>query len=84
MTAKLAAKGQMNPTSRVVVTASQAGENSQNNALEQTIVFSIRTDLISKETTEEVQYCRNPPLNNRSSRVRETRFKAQNGQEYRH
>ena len=52
-------KGQMNPTSRVSVTASQAGENSQTNGREHTIVSIILTDLIFKEATEEEQYCRN-------------------------
>jgi hypothetical protein len=51
-------KGQMNPTSRVSVTASQAGENSQTNGSEHTIVSIILTDLIFKEATEEKQYCR--------------------------
>ena len=46
-------KGQMNPTSRVSVTASQAGENSQTNGREHTIVSIILTDLIFKEATEE-------------------------------
>ena len=52
-------KGQMNPTSRVSVTASQAGENSQTNGREHTIVSIILTDLIFKEATKEEQYCRN-------------------------
>jgi hypothetical protein len=52
-------KGQMNPTSRVSVTASQAGENSQTNGREHKIVSIILTDLIFKEATEEEQYCRN-------------------------
>ncbi len=43
-------KGQMSPTSRVSVTASQAEENSQTNGLEHTIVFIILTDLIFKRT----------------------------------
>jgi hypothetical protein len=51
-------KGQMNPTSRVSVTASQARENSQTNGREHTIVSIILTDLIFKEATEEEQYCR--------------------------
>jgi hypothetical protein len=37
-------KGQMNPTSRVSVTASQAGENSQSNGREHTIVSIILSD----------------------------------------
>jgi hypothetical protein len=43
----------------VSVTASQAGENSQTNGREHTIVSIILTDLIFKEATEEEQYCRN-------------------------
>ena len=39
-------KGQMKPTCRVSLTASQAGENSQSNVPEHTIVSSILTDLI--------------------------------------
>ncbi len=51
-------KGQMNPTSRVSVTASQVGENSQTNGSEHTIprLSSIPTDLIFKEATEEEQH----------------------------
>ena len=41
-------KGQMQPTCRVSLTASQAGENSQSHAPEHTIVSSILTDLIFK------------------------------------
>ncbi len=41
-------KGQRNPNSKVILTASQAGENSQAKGLENTIVSSIVTDLISK------------------------------------
>jgi hypothetical protein len=52
-------KGQMNPTSRVSVTASQAGENSQTNGSKHTIVSIILTNLIFKEATEEEQYCQN-------------------------
>ncbi len=44
----MASKGQMNPTSRVSIMASQAGENSQTNGSEHTIVSSILTDLIFK------------------------------------
>ena len=43
-------KGRMNPTSGVSVTASQAGENSQTNGLEHTIVSIILTDLIFKRS----------------------------------
>ena len=39
-------KGQMKPTCRVSLTASQAAENSQSNVPEYTIVSSILTDLI--------------------------------------
>ena len=39
-------KGQMKPTYRVSLTASLAGENSQSNTPEHTIVSSILTDLI--------------------------------------
>ena len=46
-------KGQMNPRSRVSVTASQAGENSQTNCRKHTIVSIILTDLIFKEATED-------------------------------
>ena len=50
-------KGQMKPTSwQGEFTASQAGENSQTNDPEHTIVSSILTDLISEEITEEEQY----------------------------
>jgi hypothetical protein len=49
-------KGQMNPTSRASITASQAGENSQTNGSELTILSSILTDLILKEAREEEQY----------------------------
>jgi hypothetical protein len=41
-------KGKINPTSRVSLTASQAGENSQTNGPEHTILSSILTDLIIK------------------------------------
>ncbi len=51
-------KWQTNPTSRVSVTASQAGENSQTNGPEHTMVLSILTDLIFIGKTEEEQYCR--------------------------
>jgi hypothetical protein len=51
-------KGQMNPTFRVSVTSSQAGENSQTNGSDHTIVSIILTDLIFKELTEEEQYRR--------------------------
>jgi hypothetical protein len=47
----------MNPTSRVSVTACQAGENSQTNGSEHMIVSSILTDLIFKEATEKEQHC---------------------------
>ena len=43
-------KWQMNPTSRVSSTAFQAGENSQTNGVEHTIVSSILTDLIFKRS----------------------------------
>jgi hypothetical protein len=54
-------KGQINPTSRASITASQAGENSQTNGSEHKIVYSILTESIkqtwsSKEATEEEQY----------------------------
>ena len=39
-------KGQMKPTCRVSLTASQAGENSQSNVPKHTVVSSILTDLI--------------------------------------
>jgi hypothetical protein len=44
-------KGQMNPTSRMRITTSQAGENSQTNGSEHydMIVSSILTDLIFKK-----------------------------------
>ncbi len=51
-------KGQMNPMSKVSITASQAGENSQTNGSEHTIVSSILTDMIFKEATEEEQFRR--------------------------
>ncbi len=54
----MATKGQMNPTSRVNITASQPGENRKSNCSEHTIVSSILTDLIFKEATEEEQYRR--------------------------
>jgi hypothetical protein len=85
----MTAKGQMNSTSRVsIITASQAGKNSQTNGFEHTIVSSILTDLIfqrtSKEAKEEEQYRRSPPLNQRSSRVRAMRFKILNWHKHHH
>ncbi len=47
----MATKWQMNPTSRVSLTAAQAGEKSQSNGPEDTIVSSILTDLIFKRSS---------------------------------
>jgi hypothetical protein len=44
----MATKGQMNPMSMVSITVSQAGENSQTNGPEHTIISSILIDLIFK------------------------------------
>ena len=71
-------KGQMNPTSRVSVTASQAGENSQTNGREHTIVSIILTDLIFKRSNRRRVVLSEPPLNQRSSRVRATSFEILN------
>jgi hypothetical protein len=68
-------KGQINPTSRVSITACQAGENSQTNGLEHTIVSSILTDLVFKRSNGRRAVSSDPPLNQRSSRVRATGFK---------
>jgi hypothetical protein len=68
-------KGQMNPTSRVSITASQAGENSQTNGPEHTIVSRILTDLNFKRSNGRRAVSSDPPLNQRSSRVRATNFK---------
>jgi hypothetical protein len=77
-------KGQMNPTSRVGVTASQAGENSQTNGSEPTIVSSILTDLIFKRSNGGRAVSSDPPLNQRSSRVRATSFEILNWHKYHH
>ncbi len=71
-------KGQMNPTSRVSVTASQARENSQTNVSEHTIVSSILTDLIFKRSNGRRAVSSEPQLNQRSSRVRATSFEILN------
>jgi hypothetical protein len=42
-------KGQMKLKSRLILTASQAGENRQTNGSEHAIVYSILTDLIFKK-----------------------------------
>ncbi len=54
----MATKEQMNPTSRVSITASQARENSRTDGSKHMIVYSVLTHLIFKEVTEEGQYCR--------------------------
>ena len=71
-------KGQMKPTCRVSLTASQAGENSQSNVPEHTIVSSILTDLIFRRNHRRRTALSGPPLNLRSSRTRAMRFKIQN------
>ncbi len=77
-------KGQMNPTSRVSITASQAGENSQTNGSVHTIISSILTDPIFKRSNWRRAESSNPPLNQRSSRVRATSFKILNWHKYHH
>jgi hypothetical protein len=75
----------MNPTSRVSVTARpapQAGENSQTNGPEHTIVSSILTDLIFKRKIGRRAVSSDPPLTQRSSQVRATSFKILNWHKY--
>ncbi len=77
-------KGQMNPTSRLSVTASQAGKNSQTNGPEHTIVSSILTDLIFQRSNGRRVVLSEPPLNQRSSRVRATSFENLNWHKHHH
>jgi hypothetical protein len=62
-------KGQMNPTSRERITASQAGQNSQTNGPEHNIVSSSLTDLIFKRSKGRRAVSSDPPLNQRNSRL---------------
>ena len=71
-------KGQMKPTCRVSLSVSQAGENSQSNVPEHTIVSSILTDLIFRRNLRRRTALSGPPLNLQSSRTRAMRFKIQN------
>jgi hypothetical protein len=63
----------------VRTTTSQAGENSQTNGSKHTIVSSILTGLIFKlrleRSNERRAVSSDPPLNQRSSRVRATSLK---------
>ena len=70
-------KGQMKPTFRVSLTASQAGENSQINAPKHTNESSILAYLTFRRIKEEEQHRLDPPLNQLSSRLRATSFKIQ-------
>jgi hypothetical protein len=54
-------KGQMTPTSRMSITASQTGENSKTNGPEHTIVSSILTDLIFKKGNGRRMISSDPP-----------------------
>ena len=60
------------------LTASRAGENSQTNDPEHTIVSSIPTDLIFRRDHERRAVLSEPSLNRRRSWDRATRFKTQN------
>ncbi len=73
-------RGQMNPTFGVSITVSQAGENSQTNGCKHTIV----TDVIFKRNKGRRAVSSDPPLNQRSSRVRATSFKILNWHKYYH
>jgi hypothetical protein len=76
-------KGQMNPRSRVSITASKAGENSQTNGSEHTIVSSILTDPMFKRSNER-RAVSSDPLNQQSRRVRATSLKILNWHKYHH
>lgn len=71
-------KGQMKPTCRVSLTASQVGENSQSNVPKHTILSSILTDLIFRRNLRRRTAPSGPTLNLRGSRTRATRFQIQN------
>jgi hypothetical protein len=72
-------KGQMNPMSKVLLTAPQAGENTQSNGPKHAIVSSIRTDLIFNRSNGRRAVSSDPPLNKLSSRAQATSFKIQKG-----
>ena len=73
-------KGQMKPTCSLGWTVSQAGENSQSNVPEHTIVSSILIDLIFRRNLRRrtAHHCWGPSLNLLSNRTQATCFKIQN------
>ena len=71
-------KGQMEPTLRVSLTASQVGENSQRNVPQLTIVSSILTGLIFRRNLRRRSALSGPSLNLQSSRTQAMHFKIQN------
>ncbi len=64
-------KGQMKPASRVSITAFQAGENSETNGHEHTIISSILRDLVFKRSNGRREVSSDPLLTSEAAELKQ-------------